>query len=269
MVDVFEEVEGELRSERYKELAARLLPWLIGGLLVAVVLIGGALGWQKYQENQIFKASEAYAQGLETLQGGDAEAAFRQFGKVPAGAKGYRALALMQQGGIRLNAGKAKEAQQLLDQAADAAPNNKVGRIIGDAARLKSAFAMMDQASYADIEARLKPLTEDDRPYRAQAREALALAKIQAGKLKEAKQDLTVLSLMSEAPEGLQARARTTVQMIDSGLAADVPAVVKAAAALPPQPQMTPEMMQALQAMQGQGGPPPQGAAPPAAGAAQ
>ena len=243
MVDVFEEVEGELRTERYKELGKRLLPWIIAGLVVGIIVVGGFFAYVKHQENQANKASEAYARGLSALEAGDGGAAFTQFGQVPKGAKAYRSLALMQQAGIRLDENKNKEAAALLDQASEVAPKGKVGEILADAARLKSAFALMDQASYADIEARLRPLTEENRPYRAFAREALALAKINAGKVKEARQDLVVLSLMTEAPEAARARARTTISMIDSGLLASVPAVVKAAAALPPMPSLPPGMM--------------------------
>jgi hypothetical protein len=233
VVDIFEEVETDLRAERYKELARRLLPWVIGGLIAGVLLVAGIIAYQKYRENLTYKASDAYAQGLKALEAGDGEAAFRQFGQVPVSAKAYRALALMQQAGVRIADGKTKEAVTLFDQAADTAPKGQIGELIADAARLKSAFALMDQSTYPEIEARLKPLTEENRPYRAEAREALALAKVQAGKLKEARQDFIVISLMNEAPEGLKNRARTTAQMIDAGLLTAVPEVVKAAGALP------------------------------------
>ena len=41
MVDVFEEVEGELRSERYRELARRFLPWIVGLLVLALAVALG------------------------------------------------------------------------------------------------------------------------------------------------------------------------------------------------------------------------------------
>jgi hypothetical protein len=235
VVDVFEEVESDLRSERYRELLKRLTPWIIAGVIAGVVIVGAIFGYRTYRESVSNKASDAYAEGLKSMQGGDAETAFKHFSEVPASAHGYRALALMQEGAIRLAAGKNKEAVALFDEAAGAAPKGKVGDILGDAARLKSAFAIMDQGSYPEIEARLKPLTEENRPYRAEAREALALAKLQAGKVKEARQDFVVLSLSTDASDGLKQRSRTYVTMIDAGLLNNIGAVVKAANALPPQ----------------------------------
>ena len=242
MVDVFEEVESDLRSERYRELLKRLMPWAIAGIAAGVVAVAGLYGYQAYRDNLSNKASDAYAAGLKSLQTGDADAAFKHFSEVPAGAHGYRSLALMQEAGIRLAAGKNKEASALFDEAASAAPKGKVGDVLSDAARLKSAFALMDQSAYPEIEARLKPLTEENRPYRAEAREALALAKVQAGKLKEARQDFVVLSLSTDATDALKQRARTTTSMIDAGLLNNAGAVVKAASALPPQQSAPPPL---------------------------
>lgn len=243
MVDVFEEVEDELRTERYQQLARRLMPWVIAGALIGILVVGGVYGYRKYQDGVSAKAAEAYAEGLKTLGTGDTEAAFKAFGQVGNSGAGYRSLALSQQAAIRLGANKTKEAVALLDQAADAAPKGKLGQLLADAARLKSAFALMDQAPYAEIEGRLKPLTEENRPYRAEAREALAMAKLNAGKIKEARQDFVVLSLMTEAPESLRGRARTVTSMIDAGLLDNLPAVVKAAAALPPGSALPPGLV--------------------------
>jgi hypothetical protein len=265
VVDIFEEVESDLRADRYREVFKRLAPWVIAGLLVGLLVVVGVIGFQKYRVGQIDKASDAYAAGLKALASGDTDAAFKHFGEVPASARGYRSLALMQEGGIRLQAGADKEAVALFDQAAEAAPKNKTGAILADAARLKSAFALMDQSPYAEIEARLKPLTDENRPYRAEAREALALAKLQAGKVKEARQDFVVISLMPEASDSLKARARTTEQMIDAGLLNNAGAVVKAAAALPPQKEAPPPL--GIPGLEGIPGAEP-GAAP-APGAAQ
>lgn len=233
MVDVFEEVEDEMRAHKWAALARRYLPWIGAGAAAIVVAVGGVYGWGAWQENRAGKASVAYDRGLKALESGDraaADAAFTETAKV--GTRGYKALALMQRGHLLIGQDKPEEAVKLFDEAAKAAPSD----IIGDNARLKAAFAMMDKASYEEMEKRLTPLTEEGRPYRPLAREALAMAKLQAGKLKEARGDFVVLSLLSDAPEGLRARAQAAIQMIDSGTAAKLPALAKAAAELPKPP---------------------------------
>lgn len=231
MVDLFEEVEEQLRSDRYKTLALRAAPWVAGALVLALAVALGLWGWQAYSTRGAAKASETYAQAMEAFGKNDKEEAYRLWGEVATSpSKGYRSLALMQQGGVRLSDGKTEEAVKLFDAAAEAATSP----IIEDAARLKSALALLDTAPYKDMEARLTPLTKEGRPYRAQAREALAFAKLMAGNVAGAREDFGVIQRMIDAPDGAHQRAAAAIELIDSGGAKSVPAVVKAAAALPP-----------------------------------
>jgi hypothetical protein len=131
----------------------------------------------------------------------------------------------------------------LFDKAA-AATNNPV---IADSARLKSAFALLDTAPYDQVEARLKPLTDANRPFHALAREALGMAKLNAGRPNDALSDFQVLTLMADAPQDVRERAQAAITLIKAGTASGLPATVKAALVLPP--------------------PPPQPAAPPAGAA--
>lgn len=232
MVDVFDEVEEQLRSDRYKTLALKALPW-IGAATVAVVIgVGGYWGWSSYQTREAAKASEAYQAALETMgREGPAKGFPAMEGVSKSSATGYRALALMHMGGIRLEEGKTADAVRYFDEAAKLSSNP----VIGDLARLKSALALMDTASFKDIETRLTPLVGEKSPYRVNAKEALAFAKLQAGDAKGAREDFTVLAnLLDNNSEGVRQRAQAAVQVIDSGSAKDLAAVVKASIALPP-----------------------------------
>lgn len=239
MVDVFEEVEDQIRTERYKTLGLKALPWIIGVAVLALIATFGFWGWTTYQNKQADKASEQYVEALEAAGQGDETKAFTLLGEVAKSpSKTYKALALMQQGGMRQEADKVDEAVKLYDQAAEAASDP----IVVDLARLKSALALLDTASYKDIEGRLTPLMEEKRPYRLQAREALAFAKIMAGRPAEARTDFVVLSSVLGASDGMRQRAQAAIGLIDSGSASSIPAAVKVAATLPP-PMMMPQGM--------------------------
>jgi hypothetical protein len=231
VTDLFEEVEEQLRSDRYKDLARKVLPWVLG---VAALILAGALafwGWDAWRGRQVAEASENYAAAIEALQSGDRERALKlwtETSKSQAGA--YKSLSLMHLAAFQMAQNKPAEAVKLLDEAANAAPDE----VLGDAARLKSALALLDTAAYSDVEARLKPLMEDGRPYRIQAREALAFAKLRAGNVTGARSDFVVLSQSLDASQGAQSRAQAALGMIDSGAAKSVQEVVKAAQALPP-----------------------------------
>jgi hypothetical protein len=232
--DLFEEVEEQLRSDRYRTLARRALPWVLALLAAALVAALAVWGWQQYRQQASDKASEQYTVGLEALAGGDQAKAAQVWGEVAKSpSKSYASLALMQLGGMKMGNHKpedVKAAIGLFDQAAAIAPDN----LLGDAARLKSAFAILDTAPYKDVEARLMPLTQDGRPYRVQAREALAFARLMAGDTGGARTDFVVISQSLDAPDGARQRAKAAIDLIDSGSAKAVPAAAKAAAALPP-----------------------------------
>ena len=87
----------------------------------------------------------------------------------------------------------------------------------------------------ADLEARLTPLAEDDRPLHAFAQEALALARLQHGKTKEAREAFVLLQLGQDVPDSIRQRAQIAVESIDAGTAAAIKPIIDAAAkATPP-----------------------------------
>lgn len=240
MTDLFEEVEEQLRSDRYRRFARTALPWLLGFAAIALVVTLGYWGWDVYRTKQIDAASEQYAAAMEAMRSGNPDKArelWTATSKSPAGA--YKALSLMHLAAFAKEKRDAAGEMKLLDEAAKAAPDP----LIGDAARLKSAFALLDTAPLSEMEGRLKPLMEEGRPYRVQAREALAFAKLKAGDLKGARSDFVLLSQALDASPGVQARAQAAVGLIDAGSAKAVPAVVKAAIALPPPSPIDPSML--------------------------
>jgi hypothetical protein len=238
VVDVFEEVEEQIRTERYKALGLKLLPWAIGLAILAVVAAGGIWGWDAWTRSQGEKAAETYVEALKAAGAGDETKAFTLLGEVAeAPVKGYPEMALMAQGGLRAQAGKTDEAVALFDKAAGKAKDP----VIADLARLKSALALLDTAPYKDVEGRLTPLMEENRPYRLEAREALGFAKVVAGKPAEARNDFVVLTTVLGASQSMRQRAGAMVALIDSGSASSITQAAKLAATLPPPAPGLPE----------------------------
>jgi len=237
VVDVFDEVEEQLRSDRYKSLALKSLPWVGALAAVAILGVGGWWGWSAYQDSQTSKAAEAYQAALENGAKVGPEKAFPAYEAVSkSGSAAYKALALIQMGGIRLEENKPADAVRYFDEAAKVAPNP----VLADLAGLNSALALLDTAPYKDVEARLTPLMGKKSPYRVQAKEALAFAKLQAGDLAGARADFSVLSTsLDNSSDEIRQRAQGAMTMIDSGSAKNLSAVVKAARALPPAAALT------------------------------
>lgn len=245
MVDVFEQVEEELRSDRYKRLARTWLPVVGGVLLVALVAALSFWGWDSWQTSKADKASIAYDRGLESLEAGNpvgADAAFIQAAKEGNGA--YKAMALSQRAGIALAANRVPEAIAHLDEAARASRDP----LLSDTAALKAAYLAMDSESLEQIEARLEPLVKEGRPFSAFALEARAMAWLQHGKVAEAREALILLKNGLDTPPVVTQRADLAIAAIDSGAAAptgpagaatgpsNLAAIVRAQGAMPVAP---------------------------------
>jgi len=232
VADIFEEVEEQLRSDSYLAFARKAWPYAVGVAATCLAIALGLWGWDQYQQGIQAKASETYASALDALASGDRLRADKQFDEVAkSGPRGYRTLALMQEGALRLADKKTAEAIALFDQAAQVAPD----QVLADVARLKAAFVAMDSGMpLPELEARITPLTGVDRPYHVSAREALAMARLAAGKAKDARADFQALGLMLDADDATRNRAQAAVALIDSGAAANLPAALKLARTLPP-----------------------------------
>lgn len=240
MVDVFEEVEEQLRADRYRDMLRKGWPWALAVLVLGLAIWGGVWGWSRYQADAAAKASTAYVRALELMGKGDVAGAEKAFVEVGgSSAKGYRALGLMQQAGLKVRSGDNAAAVKLFDQAAAAATTP----IIADAAKLKAAYLLLDTAPLAEIEKRLTPLADTKRPFALMAKEALSTARLMAGKTAEAKAGFSVLSIAPGATDTMRQRAQAAILMIDSGQTGVLPQLVKQAAArpeLPVVPQVIP-----------------------------
>jgi hypothetical protein len=233
VADVFEEVEEQLRSERYTTLFRKGWPYALAVILAVLIGFVGVWSWRNYQESLSAKAAQGYARAMAAGQRNDRAGAERAFLEVSkSGPPAYRALAMMQVAGLRLEAGKTAESVAMFDEAAKLAPEP----IVADAAALKAAYAVFDTASLADLRKRLDPLSEAGRPYAALAREAVAMKQLATGDTAAARTTYSALSLQTGVTDGLRQRAQAMTMLIDSGTASAVQPAAVAAAKLPPPP---------------------------------
>lgn len=232
MTDIFHEVDEQLRSARLRAVALKAWPYAAGVAVAALIAAGAVYGWRAHETSAAGAASERYAAAMEALQRHDKAAAERGFAALAGSAPpAYRTLALMQQAGLRLEAKEERGAVALLDQAAAAAPNP----MVGDAARLQAAYTLMDLGAFGEARSRLTALAASGHPYRMMAREALGMAALAAGDVAEAKSDLQVVTLASDASDQARNRAGAALALIQSGTWSAAPALAKAAANLSPQ----------------------------------
>jgi hypothetical protein len=203
VVDIFDEVEEDLRAERAGKLL-RKYAWVVGALAVATV--AAAAGWQfwtRYQNQQDAAAASRY---VSAYGGGDTAAPnLAVLNQLAAGGpQGYKTLARLRAAGLKANEGDLPGAIALWNEVAG---DTGADRLLRDLASLLATQRQLDSGVPAELEARLKPLAEPGHAWSTLAQEQLALLALRQGKLDEARSKLRMLSVDLEAPSGLRARA--------------------------------------------------------------
>ena len=214
MVDIFDEVEEDLRAERTRSLLRRYGGLLAGLAVVAVLLVAGWQGWRWYKARDTMTVASAYmgaatqagAPGAPVPAAGPAQqAALAEFARVAAqGNAGYRSLARLREAAIRADSGDLPAALALWDQvASDGAADPSVR----DLANLLWVQRQVDQGDAASLQARLQKLTAPDNLWHALALEDQALIQLRTGATGPARDTLRQVANDMTAPEGVRGRA--------------------------------------------------------------
>jgi hypothetical protein len=207
VVDIFDEVEEDLRAERAEKLLKKYA-WLLIAVIVAIV--GAASGWQlwnRYQRQQDTAAAARYVAVQNALQQpGTAPAdQIAALDQLAANApEGYKTLARMRAATLKADAGDVPGAVALWNAVA---ADSHAEQLLRDLASLMATARELDHGDPAQLEARLKPLAEPGNPWSTMAQEQLAMLDLRQGKVDDARKTLQILSVDIESPSGLRARA--------------------------------------------------------------
>ena len=223
MVDVFDEVEEELRRERYQAALRRWGPW-VGGVAAAIVVgVAGYQFWDWRSTTGAEASADEYLSASRLFEDGDLAGADAAFGEMAqSGPAGYATLSLMRRGEIAVTENRQADAARFFEQAAERAPEP----FTRDLARYKAALARFDELSYDDLSVRLTPLTEGDALFGALARELMAAAALRDQRWQEARSAYELLSISLDAPPGVAQRAGEALVFIRQNApepAADLP----------------------------------------------
>ena len=217
MVDIFDEVEEELRAERAQQLLKRYSGLIIAAALVIVGAAAGWQGWRWYQARQDAAAATEFLIAMNLADAGTSAgtsatsrtAATAAFANIAATApEGYATLARLREAALKADAGDLQGAAALWDQVA---ADQSADPLVRDLASLLWAQRLLDKADPGQLEARLKALAVPDNPWHSLADEQLALLDLRLGKRDAAKTELSHLAADASAPNGVRARASALV----------------------------------------------------------
>ncbi len=212
VVDIFDEVDEELRAERAQKLLARYAGVIIAAALLIVGAAAGWQGWRWYQARQDQAAAAEYlsAMTLADAPAGASDAArnaaaIAVFDKLAGTApEGYRTLARLREAALMATAADLPGALALWDQVA---ADTSADPLLRDLASLMWAQHQMDGGDPALLRARLRALTAPENAWHTLAEEQLALLDMRLGKADEAKATLRRLAQDTTAPTGVRGRA--------------------------------------------------------------
>jgi len=219
VVDIFDEVDEDLRAERAQALLKRY-GWLV--VAVALLVVGAAGGWQAWrwwQSKRDMAAATEFVAAMTVAQtaGPAADAASRTaaiaaFEQVAASApEGYRTLARLRVAALKADAGDLAGAAAAYDLVA---ADSGADPLLRDLASLLWAQRQLDTADPARLAARLKPLAARDNPWHALATEALALLDLRQGHTDAAKVTLRRLASDVTLSQDLRGRASGLLNLL-------------------------------------------------------
>jgi hypothetical protein len=212
VVDIFDEVDEELRAERAQQLLKKYGGVIVAGALAIVVAAAGWQGWRWYEARQDQAAGVEYLTAMtlaDATAAGSSEAnraaGIAAFAQLAARAPtGYATLARLREAALKADAGDLSGAAALWNGVAG---DPSADPLLRDLANLLWAQHLIDSGDPSLLEARLKGLATPDNPWRSLADEQLALLDLRQGKTDQAKATLHRLVQDATAPNGVRGRA--------------------------------------------------------------
>ncbi|WP_282045791.1 tetratricopeptide repeat protein [Roseibium album] len=203
MSDIFREVDEDIRQEKYRRLWSRFGLWIIGVAVLIVVGTGGYRGWLYWQETQSQDAGDKFYDAVQLSEEQKYQEAAELYGELEGSIGGYPALAKLRIATDLAKSGKSQEALAAFD-----ALSREGGQMeaIRSVAALRAGYIAVDLESYSAVADRVEKLTGDTAPFRAAARELLAVSAWKNGDMETARSWISAVENDPESPVDVSRR---------------------------------------------------------------
>jgi hypothetical protein len=201
--DIFQEVEEDVRRERYEKLWKNYGNYIIALAVLIVAGVAAWQAWQRYDLSQRQSVSDQFQQASQLATSGNyvqAEVAFDKITKTAP--TGYSNLAKLRLAGVYFAEGKRDQSVVLLRQL-----TNLSDPILSSAARLRLAWTLSEASTKAEIASLLQPLMTKDNPWRFAASEVIAYVDLKDGARNQAISEYQQIAQDNAAPAILRQRA--------------------------------------------------------------
>lgn len=202
--DIFREIDEELRRDNLLKLWRQYGKYIIAVAVVAIVVAGGIVAWRDYQASERRAQAARFTAALTLLRDGKNEEAAKLFDGLTQESGGYGLLAAFEQAELLAKSGDRKGATAAYDRIA---ARSGIDPEFRDLAVLLSATHELQDSDAQAVIDRVKPLTATGNPWRTNALDLTAAAKLKAGDRAGAREIYQQLADDLTAPQGLRARA--------------------------------------------------------------
>lgn len=205
MADIFQEVDEEVRRDKYEVLWQKYGKYVIAVALAVVLATAANVAWREYNNNQRLAEGEKFEAAQKHFAAGDYAAAANAFGSLvnEAGA-GYALVAKFRQAAALADGKDDAGAIAALNAIAVDSGNDTMFR---DLASLLAASRMLDGGNISGARKNLEPLAGKGKAWRYSAMEMLALASLADGDRENALKAFKELSDDAKAPQGVRSRS--------------------------------------------------------------
>jgi hypothetical protein len=211
VVDIFQEVDEEVRRERLKKLWDRYGIFAIAAAVAVVAAVAGWRGYDWWIERQAAKFGDDFS-AAQTLsdQGkhAEAEAVFSRLASEAT--PGYRVLARLNDA-ANLAATDPKAAVAAYDQIT---ADNSVAQSLRDLAAIRAGLLLVDSEPFNKMSERLEHLAGPDGTFRHTARELLALSAWRSGDMAAARRWVDIIMADGDTPGSVRSRIEVLMAML-------------------------------------------------------
>jgi hypothetical protein len=216
VVDIFDEVDEDLRAERVGRFARRYAIAFLGLAVAIVVCVGLWQAWLWHVRQRDAAAASAFLSVMNAAgqsgSSGDRQALAARFSTVAeTSPEGYATLARLNQASLLADAGKLDQANAIWNRLMS---DDSVNPVLRQVAILGWASHALDTAEPSLIQARLQPLADDSSAWRPMALQDLALLDLRQGNRAAAAKRFQTLADDVTTPDDMRRLAGALAQAL-------------------------------------------------------
>ncbi|WP_294122950.1 tetratricopeptide repeat protein [Sphingomonas sp.] len=199
------EVDENLRRDQMADMAKSYGKWIIAAVVLFLGAVGGYLYWQSNSQKQAAADSETISAALDKAASGSSKGAQAELAPLGDSANDVtRASALLGQAALALRKNDRKTAIDLYTKVEN---DSGLPQPYRDLALVRRTMTEFDALKPDEVIARLKPLTEQGKPFFGTAGEMTGMAMLDKGDKVGAGQLFARIASDKQVPQSIRARA--------------------------------------------------------------